>query len=206
MVITKYYDPQKFKERGYDSGSRWASYWCQINEVLDLHPRNVLEIGAGNKTVANYLKNKGMETVTLDVNRELNPDIVASVVKMPIDSDFFDAVLCAEVLEHLPFDDFGKCLAEIRRVTARYLVLSLPHFGPSVRLSFKVPFLREKKFAFKISWPVRHRFNGKHYWEIGKKGYPLAKIRRIIKNYFQIRKEFIPFENQYHHFFILEKN
>jgi len=206
MVITKHYDPKKFKERGYDFKSRWASYWYQINEVLDLNPKNVLEVGMGNKTVSDYLRNKNIEVVTLDINEELDPDIVASVLKIPLKNSSFDVVLCAEVLEHLPFEDFERCLEELQRVTRKYLVLSLPHFGPQVKLLFKIPFLKEKKFAFKIPLSIKHKFSGKHYWEIGKEGYPAAKIKKIIKNHFRIKKEFTPFENQYHHFFILKKD
>jgi ubiquinone/menaquinone biosynthesis C-methylase UbiE len=205
MAVTKNYDPKKFREREYDFKSRWASYWYQINEVLDLNPKNVLEVGIGSKTVADYLEHKNIEVVTLDINKELDPDIVASVLKMPLKDHSFDVVLCAEVLEHLSFDDFEKCLEELQRVTRRYLVLSLPHFGPQVKLLFKLPFLKEKKLAFKIPVSIGHKFTGKHYWEIGKKGYPLSRIRNMIKSHFEVRKEFIPFENQYHHFFILEK-
>ena len=57
--------------------------------------------------------------------------------------------------------------------------------------------------SFKLPLPIKHKFNGQHYWEIGKKGYSTKKIRKIIKKYFKIQKEFIPFENQYHHFYIL---
>jgi hypothetical protein len=113
--------------------------------------------------------------------------------------------LCAEVLEHLPFEKFEKCLQELRRVSKKYVVLSLPHFGPPIKLSFKVPLFKEIKMALKIPFPTKHKFNDEHYWEIGKQGYPASKIRKILKKYFKIKKEFIPFENQYHHFYILEK-
>jgi len=189
----------------YDFKDRWISYWQQIKEVLDLKPKEVLEIGIGNKTVANYLKNQGIEVKTLDINKKLEPDIVASVLNIPLKDNSFDVVLCAEVLEHLPFKQFEKGLSELKRVTNKYLVLSLPHFGHSIKFSFKIPLIKEKKFALRVPFPIRHKFNGQHYWEIGKKGYPLLKIKQIIKKYFKIKKDFIPFENQYHHFFILAK-
>jgi hypothetical protein len=68
-----------------------------------------------------------------------------------------------------------------------------------------LPFLVEKKFAWKIPHHPTHTFNGEHYWEIGKKGYELGVVRNAIENEFVIEKEFVPFENQYHHFFILKK-
>ena len=173
----------------YDYKTRWISYWHQINEVLSLAPKKVLEVGIGNKTVLNYLKNQGIKVLTLDIDEKLEPDIVGNVLKIPFQDNSFDVILCAEVLEHLPFEEFDKALEELERVSKKYVVLSLPHFGHSIKLSFK----------------IKHHFDGEHYWEIGKKGYPLTKIKRIIKKHFTVKKEFIPFENQYHHFFILEK-
>lgn len=194
-----------YKFYQYDYLDRWVSYWHQINEVLKLQPKTVLEIGVGNKMVASYLGSQGINIKTLDINEKLKPDFVSNVLSIPLAKNSFDAVLCAEVLEHLSFNDFEKCLREIRRVSKKNVILSLPHFGPPIKISFKAPFIKEIKFAFKIPVPLKHKFNGEHYWEIGKKGYSPKKIRKIIKKYFKIKKEFIPFENQYHHFFILEK-
>lgn len=195
----------EFEKKEYDYKGRWVSYWHQINEVLDLKPRCVLEIGIGSQTTANYLKNKGVELTTLDIDPELKPDVVASVQQMPLPNSSADVILCAEVLEHLPFDKFEQCLMELARVSAGYVVLSLPHFGPAIKFSFKAPFIKEAHWAFKLPIPKQHQIEGGHQWEIGKRGYPLSKIKAAIKKYFIIQKEFIPFENQYHHFFILKK-
>jgi len=185
--------------------SRWASYWYQIEFILELKPENLLIIGIGDRIVSDIFK-KYIDIKTLDFDKDLNPDIMASVENMPIQNNIFDAILCAEVLEHLPFEKFEKCLSELRRVAKKYVVLSLPHFSPQIKISFKAPFTKEIKISFKIPFPKKHKFNGEHQWEIGKRGYSSRKIRKIINKYFNIKKEFIPFENQYHHFYILEKN
>jgi len=196
---------KSYKFHNYDYQDRWISYWHQIDEVLKLEPKTVLEIGIGNKTVARYLKGQGLEVKTLDINENLNPDFTASVLSMSLDDNLFDLILCAEILEHLPFEDFEKALLELKRVAKRYLVLSLPHFGPPLKFSFKIPLLKEIKIAFKISYYPKHKSGGVHYWEIGKRGYSSRKIRNIIEKHFKIQKEFIPFENQNHHFYILKK-
>jgi len=194
-----------YQFKKYDYLDRWVSYWHQINEILKLKPKTVLEIGIGNKTVSDYLKKQGLEVKTLDISKELEPDYVASVIDMPLNNNSFDVVLCAEILEHLPFEDFEKALLELKRVNKKYIVLSLPHFGPSLKINFKVPFIKEVKIAFKIPYHPKHKLGGVHYWEIGKKGYLQKRIRNVIKKYFEIQKEFVPFENQYHHFYILKK-
>lgn len=185
--------------------SRWSSYWHQIDEVLNTKPENVLVIGVGDKIVVNILKDYVKEVKTLDIDNSLNPDILASVEKIPLNENSVDTGLCAEVLEHLPFEKFDACLRELNRLSKKNVILSLPHFGPPVKFLLKIPLFPEIKFAIKIPFMIKHKFNGENYWEIGKKGYSSSKIRKIIKKYFKINKEFIPFNNQYHHFYILEK-
>lgn len=45
-----------------------------------------------------------------------------------------------------------------------------------------------------------------HYWETGCKSYSKKEIRKLLKEYFEIKKEFQPILIPYHQFFILEKN
>jgi len=51
-----------------------------------------------------------------------------------------------------------------------------------------------------------NNLENKHYWEIGKVGYPLSKITKDIERAgFNITKTYRIFENPYHRFFILRK-
>lgn len=193
--------------QNYGDKKRWISYWRQIKEVLKFRPGNVLIIGKGNGLISEYLKLKGIKVITLDIDENLKSDVIASVVKMPFSDDEFDVVLCAQVLEHLPYDDFGNALLEIKRVARHGAIISLPHFGPTIRFLLKLPFLPEIKFLFKIPYPKKHVFKGEHYWEIGKMGYSLRRIRGDIKKLgLTIEKDYIVFENPLHHFFILKKS
>lgn len=190
----------------YNDEKRWASYWCQIKEILYFNPKSVLIIGKGNGLVSEYLKLAGIKTVVLDIDETLKPDIVASVLKMPFGENEFDAVLCAQVLEHLPYEDFSKALSEIKRVAGEGAVVSLPHFGPAIRFLLKFPLLPEIKFIIKLPYPKKHQFKGEHYWEIGKHGYSLKKIKAAISNSgFTIIREYVVFENPLHRFFVLKK-
>ncbi|MDP2638666.1 MAG: methyltransferase domain-containing protein [Candidatus Azambacteria bacterium] len=190
----------------YGDIKRWASYWYQINEILVLKPKSVLVVGKGDGVVPVYLKTQGLNVTTLDNDKSLDPDIEASVLNMPISDIGFDAVLCAEVLEHFSYDEFDKALFEIKRVAKIGAVISLPHFGPTIKFLLKLPFFPEIKILWKLPYPRKHIFNGEHYWEIGKKGYSLRKIKSEFKKIgFSIKKDFIVFENPLHHFFVLKK-
>lgn len=197
----------KYYDFAYEPLPRWASYWYQIHEVLSHNPKKVLEIGVGNRVVTHYFKNAGVAVTTLDVEESLGPDVVASVTDMPLSDASHDVVLAAEVLEHLPFEDFSKALAEIHRVTSRWAVISLPHWGSVVAGAFKIPLLPWLRFVLKLPGFKRHIMsqNG-HYWEIGKRGYPLGRIKRAMREAgFEIIRDYIIIEYPYHHFFTLKK-
>ncbi len=190
----------------YNDLKRWMSYWYQIKEVLELNPKSVLVVGKGDGLVPMYLKTWGLDVVTLDNDESLSPDIEASVLSIPLNDNSFDAVLCAEVLEHLSYSEFNKALSEIKRVAKTDAIISLPHFGPAIRFLLKIPFLPELRFILKLPYPIKHQFKGEHYWEIGKRGYPLRRIRNDIKKSgFTIKNDYIVFENPLHHFFVLKK-
>lgn len=190
----------------YDDKRRWASYWHQIDEILVVNPKKVLIIGKGNGLVSEYLKLAGVKIVVLDIDETLKPDVITSVLKMPFSDNEFDVVLCAEVLEHLPYNEFNKALSEIKKVAKIGAVISLPHFGPAIRFLLKFPILPEIKFMIKVPYPKKHVFKGEHYWEIGKRDYPLRRIKNDIKKSgFTIENDYIVFENPLHHFFVLKK-
>jgi len=192
----------------YDSKSRFISYWHQIYEIVKLRPKRVLEIGIGNGFISKYLKERKVNVLTLDIDKKLNPDIVGSVLDVPFPDNSFEVVACYEVLEHLQYENFYKALSEIFRVSKSYAILSLPDVSRVYHLYLQIP----KVGVFKrlISLPRLknpiHKFDGEHYWEIGKEEYPLSKFVNDIQRVgFKIEKTYRIFENPYHRFFVLKK-
>ncbi len=210
-MIRDIWVPKEHYKEGYDNLERFISYHHQIDFARKLSPKNILEIGVGNKTVSNYLKNNGFKVTTFDLDKKLEPDYVGDLRELPFDDNSFDLVMCCEVLEHLPFSEFEKALSEIKRVSKKNAIISIPNSSKIVGIHFKFPgmfFLFHKpllSFIFSIPFPIKHKFDGEHYWEIGKKGYSLKKVMNKIRKHFKIKKSMRLKLNTYHHFFVLEK-
>jgi ubiquinone/menaquinone biosynthesis C-methylase UbiE len=188
----------------YCGRDRWASYHYQITEILNVKPTSVLEVGIGDGVVSSYLaRNTEIAYTSVDIADDVGADVIGSVTALPFTDKSFDVVCAFEVLEHLSYEKLPTSLSELARVSRKKVIVSVPHFGPPLKLLFKIPFLPEIALALKIPFPVPHTFNGQHYWELGKRGYSTARFRSHMRKHFVIEKEYIPFENQYHHFFVL---
>jgi Methyltransferase domain len=190
----------------YTGFDRWSSYYYQVREIVSLAPASMLEIGSGDGFLKRFIEGATeISYRSLDIAADLRPDIIGSAESIPLRDGAVDIVVACEVLEHLPFDKFEKTLREMGRVSRGHVLISLPHYGPRVKASLKLPRMKELRLAMKVGFPQKHVFHGEHYWEIGKRGYSLSKVRGILKAIFTIEKDFIPWESQYHHFFLLRK-
>jgi len=202
-------EPNHYFNESYDTKERFISYWHQINEIIKLDPKRVLEIGIGNGLVSSYLKQRGFKVTTMDIDERLKPDVAGSVLSIPFPDKSFEAVACFEVLEHLPYEEFAKALSEVHRIARKYAVLSLPDLTKAYRVDIQIPKLGELKRLISLPRlkPPKHEFDGEHYWEIGKAGYPLGRILGDMNRAgFHVLKSYRVFERPYHRFFVLKKS
>jgi predicted SAM-dependent methyltransferase len=184
------------------------SFYYQAEEILKRKPDKVLEIGAGGRITASIVKNFVSEYHIADIDPELSPDFLASVIDLPVADNSYDLVACFEVLEHLPYENFTKGLSEIRRATRKYAIISLPN--ARLRYPFSIFIPTKGPFNFSVPKPVlkreQHVFDGQHYWEIEIAGFPLKRIKKdIIEAGFTIENSYRVPELPYHHFFCLVK-
>ena len=208
MEYQKQVDKKHYSFQRYFWPGRWMSYWYQTQEITSREDiTSVLDIGPGTTFLHDILNihRPDISYKTLDIAEDLHPDFIGGVTNIPLPDNSYDVVSAFQVLEHIEFSDFETSLREMKRVSNKYVFLSLPHFGPSIEFHCKIPFLPRLRFATKVSYAKKHVFGGQHYWEIGKKGYSPKVIRSILLQHFTILSEYVPFENQYHHFYIMEK-
>ena len=205
--------PKEHYYKGYDSLSRFSSYYYQIETAISVNPKKILEIGVGNKTVSNYLKERGLDVKTFDFDKELNPDIVGDMRDMYMIKDkSYDLVMACEVLEHLPWEEIDKALKELNRVSSKYVIVAMPWSGWSFNINITFPYIKKifKRDYFNFGFVIPRfyaniKWRGEHYWEIGSKDFPLSKVRKKLREYFILEKDFQNPLNRYHHYFVLRK-
>lgn len=123
------------------------NYYLRLKRVVELtgSGKKVLDIGCGDGFLELYLKKNFKEVHGIDINevdlavaKKINPEkrvsfTKASATKLPFKKDFFDAVVCTDVIEHIKEDK--KVISEIRRVLKKNGTLVI------TTLDKKFPFL-----------------------------------------------------------------
>jgi SAM-dependent methyltransferase len=131
---------ETYAARAYNSKERFISFWHQVDDILSFRPQTVLEIGPGAGIVTDLLKREGVDVRTLDFDPGVVPDIVGSVTAIELPDNAADVVLCAQVLEHLPWEEARIAMAEICRVGREGAVITLPDLTPYVGKSYPLYF------------------------------------------------------------------
>jgi SAM-dependent methyltransferase len=123
--------------------------------------RRSLDVGCAFGFVVEALRELGLDAQGCDVSQYAIDHALGAARghlryaslrhKLPYKRDTFDLVSALEVLEHLPPDAIPHALAELRRVTRRYVVATIPSFGPN-------PFGPSGWFDLKVQAEVLDRY------------------------------------------------
>jgi SAM-dependent methyltransferase len=189
---------------------RWQSLWHQLDEILACSPNRILEIGPGVGILKNILKCFEVTVETVDLDSDLAPDYILSVLDLPFDDESYDCVCAFQMLEHIPFHESLRAFGEMVRVSKKYIIISLPDAQPMWTFEINLPLIGrhiiQTKNLFRLKNKI-HQFDGQHYWEVNKKGYSLFKILDEFSKFdVTLEKTYRVERNLYHRFFVFKKN
>jgi ubiquinone/menaquinone biosynthesis C-methylase UbiE len=171
--------------------------------MRSLSPSTVLEIGHGTGIVRDTLRLDGYVVTTLDIDPELGPDIIASVTSIPCSSKSFDAVLAAEILEHIRWEDVPRALSELARVSRKGVVIGLPYKGKAFYFSINLPKIPYIRWGFKIPSFKSHTFDGQHYWELGTREVSVRKFVELARQCgLKLKEQRWSFDDRRHVYFV----
>jgi len=208
-------DYYKFSE--YVSLDRFNTYWFQINEVLNLEPRSVAEIGVGTGVVKYLVEGFGVPVTSIDINENLKPDVVSPITSAAeaLNGQTFDVVLCSRVFHHIPFGDVESALENIWRLSAKHAVLVLAAEDFRVYTAVRLTSKREKFFSIPIPLFIKRmvlkatKASSAYYyniWKINSSNVTRkANVDALIENRFSILKSYPVPKNHGHVIYVLEK-
>lgn len=183
-------------------------YWEQIRIIKNINPKRVLEAGIGNGFVMEFLKRTGISVVGMDIEVRNKPDVAGNLLCIPFKDNSFDAVSCYEVLEHLPFERIEDVIRELKRVTRKYIFISVPHHVKCFNSWLSLG--RWLSLGFCITLPRIRRVENiplsDHKWEIGRLSVKLKEFINCLRRAdLKLVKHYTIPMWHYHRFFILEK-
>ena len=191
----------------YFSMQQLCSLAHQANQVMKLKPRKVLEIGPGNGFLSAILRQSGVVVTTVDINPNLRPDIVSSINDLPnnLKDNDFSLVICAEVLEHLPFKEFEKSI-NIFKGFSRNLYLTLPQYRKWFGFSGWIRYPRNNKlFSLGLYLKTKKEMGDSHvhFWEVDQsKDVSRSEIIKVLSSKYNHVEAGVYSLNRYHEYFI----
>ncbi len=117
---------------------------------------SILDVGCGDGQFLGWLSETylkiGVDTSSGALRRAKGFRVQGSAHTLPFGDASFDLVTCYEVLEHLPAPTFTETLAELERVSRRYIAVSVPNREV---LMEGLVWCRRCGCAFHPSWHLR---------------------------------------------------
>jgi SAM-dependent methyltransferase len=136
MTELQYYENPILWERGKYEGPDEVRRFGACARLIPQDVASLLDVGAGNGAFLRHLEQGGQIPRLAGVERAeaairasvcTTPLYLGSIEDLPFEDRSFDLVASLEVIEHLPFGVYETGLAELQRVAAKYLLVSVPY-------------------------------------------------------------------------------
>lgn len=170
----------------------WTRHFHVIRDLCALVEGDVFEVGTGDGVVKRCIQPFVRSYTVMDLNANLQPDVHGNLLEHQAALvGRFDAAICTEVLEHLPFAQLSTGLAHLvsyLRPGGR-LFLTLPHRKGHMLVVTPRQKLWKWRFPFGTTslseaWNrfVRRRIwiDPNHCWEIGDGHVTRAQVEALL--------------------------
>lgn len=148
-----------------------------VDKFLFNFPKNkkILDIGCGEGVLVEDLRKKGYDIIGLDLNYESDFVIKGDITNTNFKTNYFDLILCLDVIEHLNFDEQERAFKEIHRILkpGGVLLSAIPNLA---HLASRISFLLTGKLL-RTSTIERHKGDR-----------PIKEYINLIEKYFIIIK------------------
>lgn len=134
----------EFEKQYYESEAFWNANALadpantqRIEYTASLVPEDVLsiaDIGCGNGLFLKRVRTLRPALVTIGIDRSQEAlrhvdgeRLIGDVTEIPLGDRSYDCVVCSQVLEHIPVPVYRSALAQLTRISKKYVIVSVPY-------------------------------------------------------------------------------
>jgi SAM-dependent methyltransferase len=141
-----------------------ALRYLPVAEHLDRsRPRRVLDVGAGDVGLSRYWRGPviEMDLAMLRSRTEATAwKVRGTALGLPFRDRSVDAVVCVDLLEHIPPENRDRVLSEMIRVARRELIVAVPCGHRAHHAEIKLEEIHEKRTGSRHPWLGEHLTHG----------------------------------------------
>ncbi len=155
----------------------WRLYWYQqkLLEKRIASNERIAEIGVGSMFTYNYLKSKGFNISSIDIDENKNPDVVANIVECNKSKLNYDVILAFNIFEHIPYNEFISVIKKLKTTNVKKIFICVP-INRKIIFECKIRLGRFIEKDLIITWPKNEITTPTHHWELRYKMYLTQKL------------------------------
>lgn len=115
----------------YDTGGHIPKKIEIVKKWIPQDVHNIIDIGCGNGIICNALA-RDYDVTGIDISETALKAVVCnkiqcSATEIPVPDQSFDLVFSSEMLEHLSSEDLQIAVSEMKRISRRHILISVPN-------------------------------------------------------------------------------
>ncbi|MBL7728349.1 MAG: methyltransferase domain-containing protein [Dinghuibacter sp.] len=129
----KYYESDEFWGKGMVSDGANMTRLHHTVALIPTDAHSLADIGCGNGLLGKLVmeKRSGITIMSVDRSEQALSYVqtekkIGDVTNIPLPDAAYDCVSCLQVLEHIPVNNYKTALAELARVSKKYILVSVP--------------------------------------------------------------------------------